>query len=59
MLFVYGRSHYEPAHKRVPARVMAGTESFPMQSYDTWAGVTNNAWCGQPTRRATYLLAYS
>jgi beta-galactosidase len=29
----YGWSHYRPGHARVPARVMAGTESFPMQSF--------------------------
>ena len=34
----YGWSHYEPGHARVPSRVIAGTESFPLQSFQTWKG---------------------
>ena len=40
----YGWTHYEPSHVRTPDRVIAGTESFPMQSYDTWKGVTDNSF---------------
>ena len=40
----YGWSHYVPAHKRVPSRVIAGTESFPLQSYQTWEAVVDNSW---------------
>lgn len=40
----YGYSHYKAAHARVPARVIAGTESFPMQSYATWEAVVDNPW---------------
>ena len=40
----YGWTHYVPAHKRVPERVIAGTESFPLESYQTWASVWDNDW---------------
>jgi beta-galactosidase len=40
----YGWSRYTKDHKRVPDRIMAGTESFPHQSFDTWAGVMSNDW---------------
>ena len=33
-----------PAHKRVPSRVIAGTESFPLQSFQTWQAVLDNSW---------------
>ena len=28
----------------MPSRVMAGTESFPMQSFQTWDAVVSNPW---------------
>ena len=40
----YGWPHYAAGHARVPSRVIAGTESFPMQSFQTWKGVTDNAF---------------
>eukprot|EP00656_Telonema_subtile_P051729 TRINITY_DN7035_c0_g1_i1.p1 TRINITY_DN7035_c0_g1~~TRINITY_DN7035_c0_g1_i1.p1 ORF type:complete len:743 (+),score=190.65 TRINITY_DN7035_c0_g1_i1:119-2347(+) len=40
----YGWKTYEDAHSRVPSRVIAGTESFPAESFDTWQAVLNNSW---------------
>merc|ERR1712166_1016545 len=40
----YGWDHYEAAHARVPARVIAGTEAFPLQSFQTWQAVVDNSW---------------
>ncbi len=33
---------YESDHVRQPARVIVGTESFPMQAFDSWAAVEAN-----------------
>jgi beta-galactosidase len=35
----YQWEQYRPDHKRVPERIMMGTESFPMQAYDNWQAV--------------------
>jgi beta-galactosidase len=37
----YNLSNHEADHKRVPARVMACTESYPKSSFDDWAMVTD------------------
>lgn len=40
----YSPQRYQQDHDRVPSRVMVATESFPIQSFDYWAGVWNNSW---------------
>jgi beta-galactosidase len=35
---------YEPDHMRHPDRLMAGTESFPMEAFDNWAAVEANPY---------------
>jgi len=40
----YAWSHYKAAHARVPSRVITGTESFPLQSFQTWQAVLNSSW---------------
>jgi beta-galactosidase len=35
---------YEPDHARHPKRIMAGTESFPLQAFDNWAAVEANPY---------------
>lgn len=40
----YKWDRYAPDHQREPARVIAGTESFPTACFDTWRATTDNAW---------------
>jgi len=40
----YGYSKYVSDHKRVPSRVMAGTESFPLSSFQNWDAIWDNPW---------------
>jgi beta-galactosidase len=35
---------YEPDHARHPNRLMAGTESFPIEAFDNWAAVEANPY---------------
>ena len=37
-------SIYVLDHERVPGRVMMGTESYPLEAFDAWKGVTDNSW---------------
>ena len=37
-------STYEGDHKRVPGRVMVGTESFPLESFGNWMEVTDHPY---------------
>ncbi|MDB5087069.1 MAG: glycoside hydrolase family 2 [Mucilaginibacter sp.] len=37
-------STYEADHKRVPGRVMVGTESFPLESFGNWMEVTDHPY---------------
>ena len=38
------KSIYVQDHERVPGRVMVGTESYPMESFEAWKGVADNTW---------------
>lgn len=40
----YARAQYVPDHQRKPERVMFATESYPLEAYEYWMGVTDNAW---------------
>lgn len=40
----YALSSYETDHERFPGRVMYGSESFPLEAYDYWKGVTDHPW---------------
>lgn len=40
----YLRNNYIPDHQRVLARVMMATESYPLEAFDYWMGVTDNPW---------------
>ena len=35
----YDWKQYRVDHERVPGRIMAGTESFPLQAFDNWQSV--------------------
>lgn len=35
---------YETDHARVPERIMVGTESFPLEAFDSWRGVTDHPY---------------
>lgn len=35
---------YEPDHERVPGRVMAGTESFPRECFESWMAAIDHPW---------------
>ncbi len=35
---------YESDHKRFPERIMAGTESFPIEAFENWQQVEKNSW---------------
>ncbi|MDB4920392.1 glycoside hydrolase family 2 TIM barrel-domain containing protein [Mucilaginibacter sp.] len=37
-------STYEADHKRIPGRIMFGTESFPMESFGNWMEVTDHPY---------------
>ncbi len=40
----YQWPEYEKDHAKYPDRIMAGTESFPNQSFQNWQAVEKNAW---------------
>jgi beta-galactosidase len=40
----YQWSEYENDHAKYPDRIMAGTESFPNQSFENWRAVESNNW---------------
>jgi len=40
----YKWDRYAPDHQRVPDRVIAGTESFPSQCFDSWMATVDNPW---------------
>lgn len=40
----YQWREYVPDHERFPGRVMAGTESFPMEAFDSWNQVEAHPW---------------
>jgi beta-galactosidase len=35
---------YENDHKKYPDRIMAGTESFPMEAFENWQQVEKDSW---------------
>lgn len=37
-------SIYSQDHLRMPGRVMFGSESYALESFDAWMGVVNNSW---------------
>jgi beta-galactosidase len=37
-------SLYTQDHKRVPTRIMAGTESYPLEAFGSWMGVVDNPY---------------
>ena len=40
----YKWDRYAPDHERVLQRVIAGTESFPNQCFDSWMATADNSW---------------
>ncbi len=40
----YAVDKYESDHQRKPLRIMFATESFPLQAFNYWMGVTDNPW---------------
>jgi beta-galactosidase len=40
----YAPDKYATDHARVPQRVIAGTESFPIEAFDYWMGVLDNPY---------------
>eukprot|EP00038_Savillea_parva_P004811 m.142421 g.142421 ORF g.142421 m.142421 type:complete len:233 (+) comp11586_c1_seq2:1172-1870(+) len=40
----YSPNRYVSDHERFPERIMVGTESFPMSSFEMWAAYTNYSW---------------
>jgi len=40
----YELAQYAPDHAEFPQRVMAGTESFPMQAYENWKAIDASPW---------------
>lgn len=40
----YKWEKYAPDHERVPSRVIAGTESFPKQCFESWIATIDNSW---------------
>lgn len=40
----YQWAEYENDHARYPERIMAGTESFPNESFQNWQAVEKNSW---------------
>ncbi len=35
---------YEQDHKRVPGRIMVGTESYPLEAFQSWMDVIDHPW---------------
>jgi beta-galactosidase len=40
----YEWKEYENDHKKYPLRIMAGTESFPMEAFENWQQVEKDSW---------------
>lgn len=40
----YEWAEYEKDHAKYPERIMAGTESFPNESFQNWQAVEKNSW---------------
>jgi beta-galactosidase len=40
----YEKDKYVPDHKRLPSRVMFGSESFALEAFDYWMAVKDNPW---------------
>jgi beta-galactosidase len=40
----YQWREYVPDHERFPRRIMAGTESIPMEAFDNWRQVETQSW---------------
>jgi beta-galactosidase len=40
----YGLSSYVSDHKRLPERIILGTESFPNQAFENWMAVIDHPW---------------
>jgi len=40
----YEWREYENDHKKYPDRIMAGTESFPMEAFENWQQVEKDSW---------------
>jgi beta-galactosidase len=40
----YQWKEYENDHKKYPDRIMAGTESFPLEAFENWQQVEKNSW---------------
>jgi beta-galactosidase len=40
----YALDKYESDHQRLPQRVIFATESFPLESFEYWMGVTDHPW---------------
>jgi beta-galactosidase len=40
----YALNNYVSDHKRLPERIILGTESFPKQAYDNWMAVIDYPW---------------
>jgi beta-galactosidase len=40
----YAISNYVSDHKRLPERIMFGSESYPLESYDYWMAVLDYPW---------------
>lgn len=40
----YQWQHYQTDHEKFPRRVMVGTESFPMEAFENWSSVQENAY---------------
>jgi len=40
----YALNNYVSDHKRLPERIILGTESFPMQAYENWMAVIDYPW---------------
>jgi beta-galactosidase len=40
----YAVGNYAGDHKRLPERIILGTESFPMQAFENWMAVIDDPW---------------
>jgi beta-galactosidase len=40
----YALGNYLSDHKRMPERIILGTESFPVQAFDNWMAVLDDPW---------------
>ncbi|GEM_PF-83413 len=40
----YGLAHYDSDHKRLPKRIMYGSESYALDAYEYWVAVLDRPW---------------